>query len=65
MNDPIQNKPFDFRRKITKPSLLSFLSELEEKWCMSKADICWHFITEGIRKEKNKIEEIKEIKNTR
>lgn len=43
---------------------MSFLRKLEKKWCMSISDICWQFITDGIKREKSKMDEMDEIKNT-
>jgi len=65
MSKPKSIDYHDFRRKISNPSQLYFLRKLEKRWCMSISDICWQFITDGIKREKHKIEEIEEIKNTR
>ena len=42
---------------------MSCLRYLEKKWGMSLSDICWQFITDGIKKEKSKMDEMDEIRN--
>ena len=63
MSRPKSNDYHDFRRKISSPYQMSCLRYLEKKWGMSLSDICWQFITDGIKKEKSKMDEMDEIRN--
>lgn len=65
MSRPKATDYHDFRRKISSQYQMSCLRQLEKKWCMSISDICWQFITEGIKREKSKMDEMDEIRNTK
>lgn len=52
----------DFRKKITNPFQLSQIQILAKSWGICAQDACWRLITDGIIREKNKREEIEELK---
>jgi hypothetical protein len=62
MDNQSQIPPLDFRKKITNQFQLTQINVLSEQWGISHCDVCWRLITAGIVKEKEKREEIEQIK---
>jgi len=44
----------DFRKKITDPTQLFYLRKISKEWCLTVSELCWRFITEGVRNEREK-----------
>lgn len=62
MENPIQIPPLDFRKRITNQFQLTQIDVLSKQWGISHCDVCWRLITVGIVKEKEKREEIEQLK---